>query len=127
MTDDDQAVLPGLEEAPRSASALELGARRTLRALDELGLLDDRHALLCQLVVDLAQAVDSGRRAHRASAAAMAAAQLLAAIDRLPEPEVGGETDEWTQLADDLRTAAANAIRDREAAVLDAPEPGSTE
>lgn len=102
---DDQLPLPGLDEPTRTASAIELAARRTIKALDELGLLDERHALTCQLIVDLAQSVDDGRRARRASAAAMAAAQLLAAIDRLPEPTDDPTEDPFEQLLREVAEA----------------------
>lgn len=113
MSDDEQLELPGLEEPPAAAGALELAVRKTIRALDDLNLLEPRHALTCQLMIELAQAVAAGRAARRASAVALAAAQLREAFLSLPEPETEGGTDDaWTQLADDLRAAGEAAIRD---------------
>lgn len=82
------ATLPGLElEAPGSqASALRRSVQRTIDALDEKGLLDPAHEALCQLALELADAVAAGRRAGRASAVAMAAAQLRETLQALPEP-----------------------------------------
>lgn len=105
MTENDP-MLPGLEPPARGVSNLQLAARRTIAALDSQGLLEERHALTCQLLLDLADAVDSGRRAGRASAVAMAAAQLREAYLTLPEPVVGGDGDGWDQLAQELRAAA---------------------
>lgn len=106
----DAPMLPGLEPPAERESALELAARRTLAELERLGLLEERHAVLCQLVLELSAAVAAGRKGGRASAAAMAAAQLLAAVDQLPTPvERGDGDDAWTQLAADLRAAADRA------------------
>jgi len=104
-------VLPGLDAPPPTASALELSTRRTIAALEALGLVDERHSMLLQLMLDLAQVVDAGRRHAKASAAAMAAAQLLAAYTLLmPETEGGGgDGDAFDQLASDLRDAARSA------------------
>ena len=66
--------------------------RATLRALDHAELLEPRHAALSQLCLSLAQAIDGGARSGRASATAMAAAQLretLLVLD--PPPAEGNE------------------------------------
>lgn len=100
-------MLPGLEPPAHGESALVTAARRTIKAVDDSGLLTDRDALTCALILDLSEAVHAGKRSGRASAAAMAAAQLLAAIDRLPQPaEGGGDEDEYSRLARELREAA---------------------
>lgn len=115
----DAPMLPGLEPPPRSASPLELAAHRTIQALQDEGLLEPRHALTCQLILDLSQAVDAGKRAGRASAVAMAAAQLREAFLSLPEPATGGEEgDAWEALARELGRAAA---------ARDAAESGATD
>lgn len=113
------APLPGLEDLEdrdtgRRVSPLEQAARRTLAALQGDGLLTERHALTCQLILDLAQAIDAGRRSGRASAVAMAAAQLREAFLSLPEPEEGPESDGWEALARELHDAARRqtALRD---------------
>lgn len=103
-------MLPGLEPASRLDPPLVVAARRTIAAVDAAGLLTERDALTCALILDLSAAVAAGQRSGKASAAAMAAAQLLAAIDRLPVPEEGGgEDDPYARLARDLREAAHRA------------------
>lgn len=63
--------------------------------------------MLCQLVLDLSRAVGLGTASGRASAAAMAAAQLREAWLMLPAMDPGtGLNDEWDKLAQDLREAA---------------------
>lgn len=109
----DQAapMLPGLEEPTRLEPAIVTAARRTIAAVEASGLLTERDALTCALVLDLAEAVASGKTGGRASAAAMAAAQLLAAMDRLPKPPEGGGDggDPYANLAEQLRQAAREA------------------
>lgn len=123
MTDFDgeQPPLPGLATPPVRESDLEAAARRTIRALDQAQLLEERDALTCQLVLDLAGAVATGRTSKRASAAAMAAAQLLAAMDRLPKPSDGGVDSEIQRLVEELRNAG------RAAALRDPAKPGPVE
>lgn len=107
---EDAPMLPGLEPPAARESAIVTAARRTIAAVDAAGLLTERDALTCALILDLAATVDAGKRGGRASAAAMAAAQLLAAMDRLPTPPGGGdEDDDFSRLAAELRDAAARA------------------
>lgn len=122
MTDDDSPTLPlpGLDEVTPAAggpTALEASARRSLAALERQGLLDERHALTMQLVLDLARAVGRAAAKGQAAAAALAAAQLREAFGLLPQPDGGDQGDEWDQLARDLREAAAEE-RKRHAASL---------
>lgn len=101
------AALPGLGDAPAGETELETAVRRSLAALDAAGLLQETHAMAMQLVLDLARAVGIGTRNGRASAAAMAAAQLREAWSLLPELDMAsGQMDEWEKLAKDLRRAA---------------------
>lgn len=90
MTDpaETEPTLPGLElHTPgTTASALRLSVQRTIEALDERGLLEPAHEALCQLALELADAVAKGRSQGRASAVAMAAAQLRETLQALPEP-----------------------------------------
>jgi hypothetical protein len=86
---ESQPALPGLEldaELTGQRSALRNAVVLTLDALRREQLLEPRHSAIAQLALELADAVDRGTRAGRASAAAMAAAQLLAALDALPKP-----------------------------------------
>ena len=107
-TPEPAPMLPGLEPPASREPALVVAARRTIAAVDAAGLLTERDALTCALILDLAEAVAAGKRGGRASAAAMAAAQLLAAIDRLPQPPEGGDEDDdpYSRLARELRDAA---------------------
>ena len=115
MTDEPDALpIPGLEPPQPRESALKLAARRTIAELQRLAMLDDSHAVICQLILDLCDVVDAGRRQGRASAAAMAAAQLLAAYQLLkPEAKGGGDEDDqaWSELVEAFRRGTAK-IRD---------------
>lgn len=105
-------MLPGLEPPARGEPAIVSATRRTLAAMEALGLVDELHAQPMQLLLDLAWVVDSGRRQGKASAVAMAAAQMIATYQLLmPESAGGGETDEWNQLVADLRRSSP-ALRD---------------
>lgn len=115
----DEQLLPGLGEPERPAADIELAARRTIVALDEQGLLDERDALLCQSLITLARQYDlaaapGGR--SKAYAIAQLHAQLLATIEQLPMPADGGDDDDpWTELEKRIEKER------REAAVRDAP------
>lgn len=113
-----QDALPGLEDGvTRRTTDLEDAARRSLRALADAGVLGPQHAMTMQLVLDLARAVGQASGSH-ASAAAMAAAQLLEAWASLPQPADETVGDEWDTLARELREAAA-LERARHAQVLE--------
>lgn len=114
-----EVPLPGLEPAARGESPLQLAARRTIAALDATGFLDERHAVLCQLMLDMAEVTDVGRRNGKAAAAAMAAAQLTAAYVLLfpDRPEGGGDDDGWDELVAEFRR--------RESEIRDAAKPGA--
>jgi hypothetical protein len=111
--DDDQAALPlpGIGDAqPTSAGGitpLEQACRRSLAALEDAGLLSERHAVTMQLVLDLSRSVGRASNKGQAAAAAMAAAQLREAWALLPQPDGAEQGDEWDELARDLRAAAA--------------------
>lgn len=94
-------------------SPLEKATRRTIKALTESTgrRLTERDAVTCQLLLDLAAAVDAGKRAGRASAVAMSAAQMLACLDRLdPSVDAPAEPDAWGQLVADMQAAAAEGM-----------------
>ena len=86
--------------------------REAYRILESEGLLPEREALTAQLILSLADVVATSTRYGKASAAAIAAAQILAALDRLtPDTEGGDDGDDYTRLADELRAAAVDAAR----------------
>lgn len=114
--------LPGLGEPAGTAGPLELAAHRTLAALEADGLLTEQHALIAQLILDLARVATLSVRTGKASAAALAGAQLLAAYDVLTPDTAEGGHDAYDQLAADLRAAAVDETR-RATAVRDRAEP----
>ena len=103
--------LPGLEPAAQGLAPIELAARRTLAALEAVDLVDERHALPMQLILDLATVVGKACRKGQAAAAAMATAQILAALATLMPEVEGGDGDAYDQLAADLRSAALDSTR----------------
>lgn len=98
--------LPGLDTPAAGMTALERAARRSLDALDKAGLLNETHALPMALVLDLARAVAMGTSTGKASAAALAAAQLREAFLLLPVLDDAPAQDEWDQLAIRMRQEA---------------------
>lgn len=108
--------LPGLDDPAGPLGPMELATRRTLTALAADGLLGERHAMVAQLLLDLAKVVTVSTRTGKASAAAMAAAQILAAYAVLVPEMEGGDPDAYDQLADELRNAAMDAARSAAAA-----------
>lgn len=88
-SDEEQPTLPGLEQRPPGGASFESlrgAVAATLAALDKEGLLEPRHAGLAQLALEMADAVTKGNRNGRASAAAMAGAQLRETLLALPAP-----------------------------------------
>lgn len=103
-------ILPGLEEltpAPTDGPMVR-SARVSLEALRQAGSLETRHAVLVQLVLSLAGAIDRGVVAGRASAVAMAAKQLLETMIVLDPPPPDGDA------ATAARTALAQFVADIE-------------
>lgn len=92
---DPQLSLPGLDPPTSGVDQpMVASARVTLAALRDTGNLEPRHAVLVQLVLSLAGAIDAGVRSGRASAVAMAAKQLLETMLVLDPPaEAIGATD----------------------------------
>jgi len=74
-------------------------ARVTLQALRDADRLESRHAVLVQLVLSLAGAIDAGVRSGRASAVAMAAKQLLETMLVLDPPPEDGDADQAARRA----------------------------
>lgn len=108
----DQPTIPGLEDARPGGGgepAIVRAARTTLQALQEEGVLGPRHAVLVALVMDLAHAVAAGARSGRASAAAMAAAQLRETMLVLDPPPEAHATDAAAALAKFVQDLEAHA------------------
>lgn len=103
MDPDAQPMLPGLEPPAPGSTRLETAALATVRALQAEGVLRDRDSLTVALILDLAAGL---AREPKGYARAQVAAQILAAIDRLPEPETTPD-DEWDRLVDAVRMAGS--------------------
>lgn len=100
-----QPMLDGLDVAPEhgQGSKLRVAVIATLEALKKDGLLEPRHAGLAQLALELADAVAVGVRTRKASAAAMAAGQLLTALDSLPKPMAADTAQKFDELLERLK------------------------
>jgi hypothetical protein len=100
----EQPALPGLELEPElgTATALRSAVITTLTALHDDQLLEPRHAGLAQLALELADAVTAGRRSGRASAAAMAAAQLRETLQALPAPMAADAAQKFQSFVESL-------------------------
>lgn len=107
MTPEFAPTIPGLVLPEPGTSAIEASAIATIQRLDQDGLLEPRHALTCQLILELARAVGNGLTWGKVSVAtATLARQLMDAIALLPVP--AEQTDDaWTQLEVQLAEAAA--------------------
>lgn len=100
--DENQPTLPGLELGEHRG-ALREAVVATIEALREDGLLERRHTGMAQLALEMADAVQRGIQSNRASAAAMAAAQLHAALEALPKPLEASTAAKFDALLDELR------------------------
>lgn len=107
-------TLPGLEPPKPSDGHMVVAARVTLDALRDADRLEPRHAVLVQLVLSLAAAIDRGVLAGRASAVAMAAKQLLETMIVLDPPPEDGDADVAARkaLADFMADIEAHANRE---------------
>lgn len=100
---EEQPTLPGLELGlERTRGALRNAVVVTLDALKADGLLEPRHTAVAQLALELADAVTRGTLSGRASAAAMAAAQLLAALEQLPQPLAADAQERFNRFVEAL-------------------------
>ena len=105
-TSPNQPALPGFElEEPGSgpSSAMRRAVAVTITALERDGLIEDRHAAMCQLALELADSVTAGRRSGRASAAAMAAAQRRETLLALPSPAQAQVAEQFAELVAELK------------------------
>lgn len=84
---DEQLTLPGLGGGRDSDTDMVKATRMTLAAWQASGKLLPHHAVLTQLMLSLAQAIDGGARSGRASAVAMAAQQLQSVVAMIDPPD----------------------------------------
>lgn len=109
---DEQLELPGVvPESRRDDGVMVAAAKRTLSELERLDRIEPRHAVLVAMVVELAASIEAGRRSGRASAVAMAAAQLRETMLVLdPPPEDGDAGAEamrlWSEFMAKVEDAA---------------------
>lgn len=97
-TAQDSLPLPGLEDLVPGAGGvteLERQVQRSLRFMAAEGLVDERHAGLMQLALELARVIRPGQKAY---GVAQAAAQLLATWDKLLPDVEGGDPDGFAEL-----------------------------
>jgi len=90
--------LPGLGssgDVVRGTTELYRQVQRSLKALHDQALVDERHAGLMQLALELAAAIRPGEKAY---GVAQCAAQLLATFDKLMPDVEGGDSDGFDQL-----------------------------
>lgn len=108
---DEQLELPGIvPEVRESDSLMVVAAKRTLSALEKAGRVEERHAVLATMVVQLSAAIDKGTASGRASAVAMAAAQLRETVLVLdPPPEDGDAAVEAARLMREFMDAVERA------------------
>lgn len=97
-TTQESLPLPGMDAlplVPGGTTELERQVQRSLQFMVADGLVDERHAGLMQLALELARVIRPGQKAY---GIAQAAAQLLAVFDKLlPELE-GVQPDGFTEL-----------------------------
>lgn len=80
-----QPTLPGMAPGRPDRTATEVAAQSILDRLRNEGQLKAEHALIAQLVLDLARAVGISADKGRASGVALAARELREAIALLPK------------------------------------------
>lgn len=103
MTENEQPQLDGLgidlnPSGQVAESPMRAAVRHVIEALDAENLLKPWHAAHCALALELADAI--GRSRGKASAAAMASAQLMACLEALPTPKTlstGDVFEQWLQ------------------------------
>lgn len=83
----EQLALPGMDGERPTESPMVKACRQTIVALGEAGKLRPTHAVLTQLLLALAEAIDGGRKSGRASAVAMAARELRDTMLMIDPPD----------------------------------------
>lgn len=81
---DLEPFLPGMASLEPAATPMERAARLQIASLRDRGMLTADHAIVVQLVLDLARAIGLSAGKGRASALAMAAKELREAVALLP-------------------------------------------
>lgn len=86
---ESQPTLPGLDDAMPATTAMEKAARMQIQQLRADGMLGPENAITVALVLDLARVVGISCQKGRAAGAALAARQLLDAMEKLPTGQTG--------------------------------------
>ena len=81
--------LPGLEEPQRKPAPLEDAVRRTLRALEQEGLIEERHSARLQLAIELSQIITHKRQTGKTSTVANDAKVLVDLLDKILPDDQG--------------------------------------
>lgn len=83
--------LPGMEDpTPRQVQYLEVGVRRTIARLVELGYVDEMHAAHTAAAIELAQIIDAKKSSGKMSTVGNDMRAMIELLDRLvPEREDG--------------------------------------
>ena len=91
-------------------SALETATATTVKALENLALLEPRHHAIVALALDLAQTIDATRAARnpRASAIAMLVKEYRETLAALPVPE-DGDSDAFHEFMEAMNAAGKNS------------------
>jgi hypothetical protein len=106
--------IPGLIEQIQQTrqnvrlSALEEATTTTVKALEDMALLEPRHHALVALALDLAQSIDATRAARnpRASAIAMLVKEYRETLAALPVPE-DGDSDAFHEFMEAMNRAGS--------------------
>lgn len=101
----ESPMLPGMGPESPGPSRIEAAAERQIAFLESQGRLTEDHAIVVELIRDLARAVGSSSVQRRGSALAMTAKELREALALLPAPTKA--TDGWTELERTLQSAVA--------------------
>jgi hypothetical protein len=96
--------LPGMEPETTHTGYAEAAARRTIAALHSEGLVQERHAVICAVIVQCARAVDASGKAYGVAQAAKELREAFALL--VPEDEGGGVDDAWLSFEREFREAA---------------------
>ena len=115
QSDPWQPGLPGLTPDLAPAGRLTKAARATLDSLTEQGLLEDRHALHVQAILQLAEQLDRETRGKLTVAVGTGWRTLLDMIEQLPQP-TAAHSDAWDDMARAFAEADARARADAAAA-----------
>lgn len=99
MTAQDHPMLPGFEPPQPGENRIGQAALRQLQKLAEDGALTEDHAIISQLVYDLAHSVGGALASGKLTIAGVNGAKLLIeAIELLPETSDGGMGELAAQL-----------------------------